>query len=549
MSGIDTYKAHGGTGGLDGANRTSREMATWEASPLPMDAMLRFEKDIIDDRARDVVLNDGYASGVVAIHKDNIVGSQFKLNSQPNVDVLGVDDDEWLYNFQRLVESKFNNTASSAKHWLDASGVKDFTAMVRQAVGVFLIHGEVLATAEWIADRKRPYATAIQMISPKRLSNPDGGMDDNKLKAGIERDGYGRPVAYHIMEAHPYDFTQQEKLFKWKRIPAETKWGRKQIIHIIDQLMPDQIRGVSEMVSVLKQMRMTRRFQDVELQQAVLQATYAASIESDLPPQMITEIMGGNPNGVSFDMAAKSMLGSILQHTATRDIQLDGARIPVLHPNTKLNLQQLGQPSGTGSEYEQSLLRHIAAGLGVSYEQFSRDYTKTNYSSARASMNETFKFMQSRKKAVADKFATEVYRLWLEEQINNGSIPLPKGKTTSWIYENPEIFDALAQCSWIGAARGQIDEMKETQAAILKTKFGLSTLEIEAARMGYDWRELLAQRKREQDEIERLGIVIDDGAEKAVVNKKSSKSEASVDSDDKKGDNSDNKNSKDDENE
>ena len=264
---------------------------------------------------------------------------------------------------------------------------------------------------------------------------------------------------------------------------------------------------------------------------------------------MITEIMGGNPNGASFDMAAKSMLGSILQHTATRDIQLDGARIPVLHPNTKLNLQQLGQPSGTGSEYEQSLLRHIAAGLGVSYEQFSRDYTKTNYSSARASMNETFKFMQSRKKAVADKFATEVYRLWLEEQINNGSIPLPKGKTTSWIYENPEIFDALAQCSWIGAARGQIDEMKETQAAILKTKFGLSTLEIEAARMGYDWRELLAQRKREQDEIERLGIVIDDGAEKAVVNKKSSKSEASVDSDDKKGDNSDNKNSKDDENE
>lgn len=97
--------------------------------------MLRFEKDIIDDRARDVVLNDGYASGVVAIHKDNIVGSQFKLNSQPNVDVLGVDDDEWLYNFQRLVESKFNNTASSAKHWLDASGVKDFTAWcVRRSV-------------------------------------------------------------------------------------------------------------------------------------------------------------------------------------------------------------------------------------------------------------------------------------------------------------------------------------------------------------------------------------------------------------------------------
>lgn len=532
MSDIDDYRRYGGQGGLEAASRNSREMTTWNASPLPIDALLRFDKDTIDDRARDVTLNDGYAAGVVAIHKDNIVGNQFRLNAQPNADVLGIDDEEWLYEFQRVVEARFNNTASSSKHWLDASGMNDFTAMVRQAVGMFLIHGEVLSVAEWISDSRRPYATAIQMITPRRLNNPYGIMDKAGLKAGIERDSYGRAVAYHIMEAHPYDYTQSEKQFKWKRIDAETKWGRQQVIHIIEQLLPDQIRGVSEMVSVLKQMRMTRRFQDVELQQAVLQATYAASIETDLPPQVMAEIMGANPNAPSFGEAAKSMLSSILQHRATNNIQLDGARIPVLHPNTKLNLQQLGQPSGVGSEYEQSLLRHIAAGLGVSYEQFSRDYTKTNYSSARASMNETFKFMQSRKKAVADRFATAVYRLWLEEQINQGSIPLPKGKGKTWIYSNPEIFDALTQCSWIGAARGQIDEMKETQAAILKTKFGLSTMELEAAKFGLDWRELLKQRKREQDMIKRLGVELTDGAEKEVVSKKPSKqSQNSTDDD------------------
>lgn len=532
MSDIDDYRRYGGQGGLEAASRNSREMTTWNASPLPIDALLRFDKDTIDDRARDVTLNDGYAAGVVAIHKDNIVGNQFRLNAQPNADVLGIDDEEWLYEFQRVVEARFNNTASSSKHWLDASGMNDFTAMIRQAVGMFLIHGEVLSVAEWINDSRRPYATAIQMITPRRLCNPYGIMDEAGLKAGIERDSYGRAVAYHIMEAHPYDYTNPEKQYRWKRIDAETKWGRQQVIHIIEQLLPDQIRGVSEMVSVLKQMRMTRRFQDVELQQAVLQATYAASIESDLSPQVIAEIMGSNPNAPSFGEAAKSMLSSILQHRATNNIQLDGARIPVLHPNTKLNLQQLGQPSGVGSEYEQSLLRHIAAGLGVSYEQFSRDYTKTNYSSARASMNETFKFMQSRKKAVADRFATAVYRLWLEEQINLGAIPLPKGKGKTWIYSNPEIFDALTQCSWIGAARGQIDEMKETQAAILKTKFGLSTMELEAAKFGLDWRELLKQRKREQDMIKRLGVELTDGAEKEVVSKKPTKqSQNSTDED------------------
>lgn len=524
MSDIDDYRHFGGQGGLEAANRVSREMATWDANPLPLDALLRFDKDTIDDRARDVTLNDGYAAGVVAIHKDNIVGNQFRLNSQPDADVLGVDDDAWLQEFQLQVEARFNNTADSTRHWLDASGMNDFTSLIRQAIGMFLVHGEVLAVAEWIDNSKRPYATAIQMISPKRLSNPYNLADDEHFQNGVERDVYGRALAYHIREVHPFDFRQPEKNYRWKRVEAETAWGRQQVIHIIEQLLPDQTRGISEMVSVLKQMRMTRRFQDVELQQAVLQATYAASIESDLPPQLIAEIMGANPNAPSFGEAAKSMLSSILHHRATNNLQLDGARIPVLHPNTKLNLQQLGQPSGVGSSYEQSLLRHVAAGLGVSYEQFSRDYTQTNYSSARASMNETFKFMQSRKKMVADRFATAIYRLWLEEQINLGNIPLPKGKGKMWIYKNPEIFDALAKCSWIGAARGQIDEMKETQASILKVKFGLATMEMEAAKYGLDWREVLKQRKREQDFVKELGIELTDGAEKEVVSKKPTKS-------------------------
>lgn len=523
MSDIDDYRHFGGQGGLEAANRNSREMATWNANPLPLDALLRFDKDVIDDRARDVALNDGYAAGVVAIHKDNIVGNQFRLNSQPNAEVLGIEEESWLQEFQSQVEARFNNTAESTRHWLDASGMNDFTALIRQAIGMFLIHGEVLAVAEWIDNPKRPYSTAIQLISPRRLSNPYNLADDEHFQNGVERDNYGRAIAYHIRESHPFDFRQPEKNYKWKRVEAETAWGRQQVIHIIEQMLPDQTRGISEMVSVLKQMRMTRRFQDVELQQAVLQATYAASIESDLPPQLIAEIMGANPNAPSFGEAAKSMLSSILHHRVTNNLQLDGARIPVLHPNTKLNLQQLGQPSGVGSSYEQSLLRHIAAGLGVSYEQFSRDYTQTNYSSARASMNETFKFMQSRKKMVADRFATAIYRLWLEEQINLGNIPLPKGKGKLWIYKNPEIFDALAKCSWIGAARGQIDEMKETQASILKVKFGLSTMELEAAKYGLDWRELLKQRKREQDLISELGIELTDGAEKEVVSKKPTK--------------------------
>ncbi|WP_412543863.1 phage portal protein [Pseudomonas aeruginosa] len=155
--------------------------------------------------------------------------------------------------------------------------------------------------------------------------------------------------------------------------------------------------------------------------------------------------------------------------------------------------------------------------MGLSYEQFTRDYTKTNYSSARASMTETWKFMQSRKKAVADRFATFVYLLWLEEEINAGNIPLPRGKKASWFYE-PLVKDALGACSWIGASRGQIDELKETQAALLRIKSGLSTYEIEAAKLGMDWRDLFAQRAREERLAAKYKLVFSMNAQQSDTN-------------------------------
>ena len=188
-------------------------------------------------------------------------------------------------------------------------------------------------------------------------------------------------------------------------------------------------------------------------------------------------------------------------------------KIPHLFPGTKLNLKPVGTPGGVGTGFEESLLRHTAAALGLSYEQFSRDYTKTNYSSARASMNETWKFMQSRKKSVADRTASNIYALWLEEEIANGNVPLPKGKGRDWFYL-PMVKDALAECDWIGASRGQIDETKETQAAILRIKSGLSTYEKECSRLGDDFRKIFEQQAREQKLIEKYGLAFSMDASK-----------------------------------
>lgn len=495
------HKALGGA--LEGAARTSRETFSWNPSIMSPDQQINPLKEVADARGKDSVQNDGFAMGAVNTHRDSIVGAQYRLNAQPEYQILGADEG-WAEEFQAVVEGRFNLISDSVECWLDASGTKTLTDLIRLGVGGFVMTGEVLGTVEWLRESGRPFSTAIQMVSPSRLSNPDGLPDDMTLSRGVRMNRFGAPLGYHIRATHPTE-TFDPRFMEWRYVPAKKPWGRRQVIHIREQLNPGQTRGVADMVSVLKQMRMTKKFQDVVLQNAVVNASYAAAIESELPREVVFAAMGAGGTGNLADALGQYMTALQTYAGASENIAVDGVKMPHLFPGTKLALKPMGTPGGVGTDFEESLLRHTAAALGLSYEQFSRDYTKTNYSSARASMAETWKFMQSRKKIVADRFASMIYVLWLEEEINAGNIPLPRGKTNAIFYD-PMMREALTNCTWIGASRGQIDELKETQSAVMRINSGLSTYEIECARLGEDFRKIFKQRSREQKMAKTLGL-------------------------------------------
>ena len=491
-------------GGLEGAERTSRETALWAPSMRSPDGVINSVKPLADARGRDITANNGYAAGAVGLHRDSIVGQTYRLNAAPNWKVLGVSE-EWAEEWSEVVEARFQTIAESEYNWLHAARRGTFTDLIRLAVSSFVMTGEVVATSEWIDnDPLRPLRTAVQIISPDRLSNPNDLDDTDTLRRGIEMDLNGRPVAYHIRAQHPGERFLKADGYKWKRVRAYTGWGRWQCLHIAEQRMPDQSRGVAEMVSVLKSMRMLKQFSEITLQNAVVNATYAAAIESELPSEAVIAGMGGAESGAAAAM--QWYMESLADYlSSANNIQIDGVKIPHLFPGTKLNLKPAGNPGGVGSDFETGLLRHIAAGLNLSYEEFSRDYSKTNYSSARASMLGTWRSMQTKKRIVADRLATAVYTNVVEEEISAGNLPLPPGKRREWFYQ-PLVREALCACSWLGASRGQIDEMKETQAAVLRVQNNLSTLEAECARVGLDWRDVLRQRAREKKLMETLGL-------------------------------------------
>lgn len=499
-------------GGIQGGEKTSREMAFWQPNGLSMDAMMSTSKPLADLRTRDSIQNDGYAHGAMAIHRDSIVGSHFRLNARPDHKTLKAmgftADEKWAEEYQEVIENRFDLLAESPACWLDAGRTKTLTDLVRMVVGTWVISGEDLSMAEWIKEANRPLRTAVNLIAPSRLSNPDGMWDTRYLRQGIERDKFGRPLAYHIRVTDPGDMGMMglNDSFRWMRVPREKPWGRRQVIHNFSALQPGQTRGLSDMVSVLKEMRMTKKYQEMVLQNAVIQASYAATIESEIPRDVIADMMGQQVGQMPEGGMTNSYLNDLLTYVGNaKNLKIDGAKVPVLYPGTKLNVSPLGGPGGVGQNFEQSLLRHVASGLGLSYEQFSRDYSNTNYSSARASLSETEKYMNSRKKQAADAFATQVFLLVLEEETIAGNVPLPGNMKWQDFYK-PLAKEALGRCHWIGAGQGSIDRLKEVQAAILAVKAGLSTREREISKMGDDYRQVFEQLEREDKLIERHGL-------------------------------------------
>jgi lambda family phage portal protein len=497
----------------------SPEMSTWHPPLQSVDADIIPEKGTLDVRVRDAMRNDAYVQNSSVILQDGIVGEMFLLNSKPQTRVLGLDE-TWAEEFQEEVEAKFTLYAESARNFPDASRQNTLTGLVRLAVGVFGHGGEVLASAEWMNNSVRPFNTAAQLIDTDRLSNPNGEIDTPFMRGGVERDRFGAPIAYHIRNGHPTDWSTLQS-YTWQRIPAtrgqatgRLNWDRSQMLHIIDQTRPDQTRAVARIVSALKETRMGKRFRDTVLQNAVLNAMYAASIESDLPAEVAMAAAGGG-DAKSISKYSNQFLGEIAKYTkGSRDLQMNGIKIPVFYPGTRMKLQNAATPGGVGTDFEKSLLRYLAAATGTTYEQLSKDYSSSNYSNLRAAIADAGRSMRVQKRRVADRFANWFFRLWLEEAINKREITAMPRNAPSW-YEGLNS-DAYCQAEWIGASMGQIDELKETQAAVLRVNNGLSTLEDEHARLGKDWRKVLPQLAREKKIIDGLGLEL--GADKTSQN-------------------------------
>ena len=468
-----------------GGDRTDQALSRW----LPM--LQSPDDEVVDGwetsvgRLRDLIRENGITSGLVQTQLDSVIGPDLMLVPKPDYRALGLSA-EWAQEFAAAVRCRWRAYAYDPQNRIHASEVLDFPGLIRQGYRSRMMTGEITATAEWIERDGWPYRTAIQPFDPERMSTPSDKIEDPGLRHGVVKNRFGAPVGAFIRNAHPNDSMHLRGQLRWRYVPSRTPFGRLQLIHLYDQERPGQSRGRTGLLSAIKQIKMLERWQSTAMQAAIINSMYAAVIESSVEHPEIMAALGQQESP-----QATYLRDALEYHQGTDRIQFDGSKIAHLFPGEKLDLQSAKQPVAAFEQFERAALRHIAAATNSSYEQLSKDYTNTTFSSARASMLEAWKFVLSERHHVANRYASIIYTLWLEDSISSGDIPVPGGLGA---FLAPGGKRAFSQAKWIGPGREEIDPVKRSNSTRIDISLGLTSHEEEAAARGRQLDEIIDEQ-------------------------------------------------------
>lgn len=497
-----------GGGGIpyDAADIYGQWGAAWNPYLLSPDNEINMARDRIVARVRDLVRNDGWAAGSVTRILDNAMGAVFRPLAKPDWRALQLMsgnkgyDQAWATEYGKAVDGFYRMWADDEGCWCDAARKNTMAQQYRLGFRHKLVDGDALAQMVWLPGRVGPgrarYATAMLMIDPDRLSNPQMRFDLKNTRGGVEIDRFGAAVAYHIRQAHATDWYDAARALSWVRIPRETGWGRPIIVHDYDADRAAQHRGgVGVLGPVVQRLKALVKYDGAELDAAVLNAIFAAFIESPNDPQMMEQALGADEIGAYQAMRSA--------YHGEKRLTMDGARIPILFPGEKISMVDPTRPNSNFAEFEKAVLRNVAAAAGLSAQQVSNDWSDVNYSSARGALLEANKTMQRRTLDYAMGFARRPRTAWLEECHDVEKLPRPSGTQVPFI----DARTAYSRAKWLGPGLGWIDPVAEKEGAVLGMEAGLSTLEHEVAvQTGEDWEDILDQRKEEMAGFKSRGL-------------------------------------------
>jgi lambda family phage portal protein len=306
-------------------------------------------------KSRDLVRRNAWAQSGIEAFVANAVGTGIKPQS------LAGDDA-----FKAAVQTLWRDWVEEA----DAAGQTDFYGLQALACRAMLEGGECVIRLR----PRRPedglsVPLQLQLIEPEHLPlNLNIDLDSgNVVRSGIEFDGVGRRVAYHLYRSHPEDgrlapMSGQGGL-ETVRIDAS------EIIHLFKVLRPGQIRGEPWLSRALVKLNELDQYDDAELVRKKTAAMFAGFVtRQSVEDNLLGE---GLPDGNGVSLAG-----------------LEPGTMQILEPGEDIKFSDPADVGGSYGEFLRAQFRAVAAAIGITYEQLTGDLSGVNYSSIRAGMLE-----------------------------------------------------------------------------------------------------------------------------------------------------------------
>lgn len=481
-----------------GATLQRQELYAWRPPFTSGESSTLYDRFLAGVRADDLARNDPHANAGITRLVDMLVGPGLRVAPRPMARALGLDtskaaDRAIIKDLAQALKSEWHLFAHDPRHFNDAQRRFGLNTQLRLMSRTWQRRGEATAFLKWRPDDNARYATCIRVVDPDRLCNPYGQPDGPRLRGGVEYTADGEPVAYWLRNAHPADWFKYAEILKWTKIARQTVDGRPIFIHGMEPDREDQSRAMTPFASLMSRLHMIGKFADTELANATINALFAAFVKSDMP---IADA------AASFSPAGMTWADKREAFYQRNPAFLNGVRIPFLPPGDEIKINSSPRQTTAFPHFQTAFLQSIAASLGISYEQLSMDWSKVNYSSARAALNEVWRHIQSKFAVFVEQIVSPIYYAVMEEAFDRGYVKVPPGCPDFW-----EMPAAYLSARWIGPGRGYVDPVKEVQGATMRMSSLVSTLEDECAESGKDWEDVLDQAAAEEDEIKARGFV------------------------------------------
>ena len=449
----------------------SRLTDGWGQSTTSADSELSSSLTVLRSRSRALVRDAAYAKRAKVVVVNNVVGSGIGVQAQ-------------VMTSRKVLNDRVNDDIEEVwKEWSQGKrchtgGTLHFNDFERIVMGQVFEAGEVFIRKHYqgFGDSDVPFA--LELIEAERVPHgfqPNGTMTGVRTRMGVEIDSFHRPLAYWIQKLHPGEINLvSAEVNMYERIPAN------QIIHlkIVDRW--PQTRGEPWLHAVARKLNDMDGYSEAEIVAARGSASFMATIETP-------EDYGDR------------------QDDGSKEVTIEPGIVEKLLPGEKFTFHTPNRPNAQIDPFMRLMLREAAAGIGVSYESLSRDYSQSNYSSSRLSLLDDRDLWRVLQGWFLRSFRAQIHTEWLQQAILTGAI------STVSIDEyavNIKKFEAVRfkprGWSWV-------DPTKEVKAYKEAIRGGFTTVSdvISQTGSGRDIEDVLNERRQELDMMKEKNLKFD----------------------------------------